>query len=104
MLSRGSSEGPSRSDLLGRRFFPPSAHHIDDKPRRRIEVRRSGVRLGRAAVFVTCLASVPAAAANLAPIANAGPDRTGTRNIALTLSGAGSVDPDGTIAAYWWQF
>jgi PKD repeat protein len=51
------------------------------------------------------LASVPATAApNQAPIANAGPDRTGTVNVPLTLSGSGSYDPDGSVAAYWWQF
>ena len=66
-------------------------------------ITRSG--LVRAAALVASLASIPAAAApNQAPIANAGPDRTGSVNVALTLSGVGSYDPDGTISGYWWQF
>jgi PKD repeat protein len=45
-----------------------------------------------------------AAAANRLPIANAGPDLTGTANVALSFIGSGSYDPDGYVSAYWWQF
>ena len=46
----------------------------------------------------------PAAAANLAPIANAGPDKSGAAGSTITFDGRSSRDPDGTVAAYWWQF
>lgn len=41
---------------------------------------------------------------NKSPVANAGADVTTTVNQAVTLSGAGSSDPDGTIASYVWNF
>jgi PKD repeat protein len=40
--------------------------------------------------------------ANRAPVANAGPDKSGVAGSAVTLSGSGS-DPDGTIVAYAWN-
>ncbi|MBI2374185.1 MAG: right-handed parallel beta-helix repeat-containing protein [Deltaproteobacteria bacterium] len=42
--------------------------------------------------------------ANLWPNADAGPDRIAHDGIALTFDGAGSVDPDGTIASHVWSF
>lgn len=42
------------------------------------------------------------AAANQAPIANAGPDRQVNEKTLITLDGSGCHDPDGTIAAYAW--
>jgi len=57
-----------------------------------------------ASLFALLSASRVVGATNRPPIANAGPDRTGTVNVPLTLSGSGSSDPDGTIAAYWWTF
>jgi hypothetical protein len=42
------------------------------------------------------------AAANQAPIANAGPDRQVNEKNLITLDGSGCNDPDGTIAAYAW--
>lgn len=41
---------------------------------------------------------------NRAPTANAGPDRTATAGQAVSLSGAGSSDPDGAIVAWTWTF
>jgi chitodextrinase len=41
---------------------------------------------------------------NRVPIANAGPDQTGTVGTALTFNGSGSSDSDGTIASYSWNF
>ncbi|QSV44250.1 PKD domain-containing protein [Geobacter benzoatilyticus] len=41
---------------------------------------------------------------NKPPVAAAGADVTTTVNQAVTLSGAGSSDPDGTIASYVWNF
>ena len=43
-------------------------------------------------------------ACNQAPIANAGPDVTATRNVAVTLNGSGSSDPDGSLTSYAWTF
>jgi|GEM_PF-1740189 len=47
-------------------------------------------------------------AANQPPIANAGPDQTvvdadGSGSQAVTLSGSGSYDPDGSIVSYVWR-
>ncbi len=49
----------------------------------------------------------PAPPVNQPPTANAGPDQTvtiaaGQSNIAVTLDGSGSSDPDGTISTYTW--
>ncbi|HSX32715.1 MAG TPA: PKD domain-containing protein [Candidatus Saccharimonadales bacterium] len=44
----------------------------------------------------------PAAGANQAPTANAGPDQGVTSGASVTLDGSGSSDPDGTIASYSW--
>ena len=41
---------------------------------------------------------------NQPPVADAGPDQIGTINVSLTLDGSRSVDPDGTITTWWWQF
>jgi PKD repeat protein len=43
------------------------------------------------------------AISNVAPVANAGPDRTVRRRTTVTLDGTASSDPDGTIAAYSWR-
>ena len=42
--------------------------------------------------------------ANRWPIADAGVDRIVTTGLPATFSGLGSVDPDGTIASYIWDF
>lgn len=41
---------------------------------------------------------------NVSPIANAGPDVTGTTGQTFNFSGSGSSDPDGTISSYNWNF
>ncbi|MEK0086023.1 PKD domain-containing protein [Benzoatithermus flavus] len=41
---------------------------------------------------------------NQAPIADAGPDQIGAPGQELTFSGEGSLDPDGDIADYAWDF
>lgn len=38
------------------------------------------------------------------PVANAGPDQTVLVNTTVLFNGAGSYDPDGTIASYEWNF
>jgi PKD repeat protein len=63
--------------------------------------RGNFVRFGALAAL---LWTIPAAAANQAPIANAGPDRTGVAGGTITFDGSASRDPDGTVAAYYWQF
>jgi hypothetical protein len=45
----------------------------------------------------------PANIINQAPTANAGPDQTVTQTQTVTLTGAASSDPDGTIASYAWS-
>ncbi len=40
---------------------------------------------------------------NQAPVANAGPDRSGNVGVAINFTGAGT-DSDGTITAYWFNF
>ena len=40
---------------------------------------------------------------NTAPIASAGGPYTGSRNVALTVNGGGSSDPDGTITSWSWD-
>jgi PKD repeat protein len=42
--------------------------------------------------------------ANRPPVANAGPNQSGTTGVALTFNGTGSSDPDGTITSYTWSF
>jgi hypothetical protein len=44
-----------------------------------------------------------AAGGNRAPIANAGPDATGTIGTAVTLDGSGSSDPDGNPLTFAWS-
>ncbi len=39
---------------------------------------------------------------NLPPVAEAGPDQAVTSGVTVTLNGAGSYDPDGTIVSYAW--
>jgi hypothetical protein len=41
--------------------------------------------------------------ANLAPVANAGPDQTQTGSTLVTLDGRGSSDPDGNPITYLWE-
>jgi PKD repeat protein len=41
---------------------------------------------------------------NRAPVANAGADQTAAPGAVVSFSGAGSADPDGTIASYTWSF
>ncbi|MHC1745388.1 MAG: PKD domain-containing protein [Syntrophobacteraceae bacterium] len=41
--------------------------------------------------------------ANQAPVANAGPDQTVSEGATVTLSGAGSSDPDDGISSYSWK-
>lgn len=40
---------------------------------------------------------------NVAPVANAGPDKTGNPGVAIVFSGSGS-DSNGTISSYLWNF
>ncbi len=56
-------------------------------------------------VTVNAAAGNPCAG-NLAPIANAGPDRSGSLAQALSFSGSASTDANGnaTIVSYWWNF
>ncbi len=56
------------------------------------------------AVEDTFTVATAGTAANQPPVARAGGPYTGTAGTALTLSGAGSTDPDGTIASYAWAF
>jgi hypothetical protein len=55
--------------------------------------------LSNAADDVTVVVNPPG---NLAPVANAGNDRAVTVGDVVTLSSAGSSDPDGTIVSYLW--
>jgi len=48
--------------------------------------------------------TIPAAAANQAPIADAGPDKSGVPGATITFDARSSRDPDGTVVLYWWQF
>ncbi len=41
---------------------------------------------------------------NQSPVANAGPDQTGRVFRTVTFNGSGSLDPDGSITSYVWQF
>ncbi|EHP83918.1 PKD domain containing protein, partial [Geobacter metallireducens RCH3] len=58
---------------------------------------------GMAGIPQTCT-SCHAAYGNQPPVANAGANVTTTVNKAVTLSGAASSDPDGTIVSYAWTF
>ena len=48
--------------------------------------------------------SVTTPACNTPPVANAGADRTAVVGTPVTWDGSGSVDPDGTIISYQWNF
>ena len=52
-----------------------------------------------AAPATACRSSV-----NAAPIADAGPDLVGAPGQELTFAAAGSLDPDGDVAEYLWEF
>ncbi|MGZ8550407.1 MAG: PKD domain-containing protein, partial [Chitinophagaceae bacterium] len=66
----------------------------------RLTVRDNDNAAGTDNVTIT----VNAAAANQAPVANAGTNRTITLPTnSTTLTGAASSDPDGTISSYQWQ-
>jgi PKD repeat protein len=68
-------------------------------------MRRTGSTVQGVMLLLTLLYALPSiAATNKLPIANAGPDRTGTVGSTIVFSGSGSSDPDGIVAAYWWQF
>lgn len=54
-----------------------------------------------ASVFVGFLSLSQAQAANLRPVANAGPDQVVGKMASVSLTGSGS-DPDGSIVAYRW--
>jgi len=41
---------------------------------------------------------------NHPPIADAGPNRTGAPGVAIPFNGGGSLDPDGVITSYKWDF
>ena len=41
---------------------------------------------------------------NLPPVANANGTYSGTENVSVSFSSAGSTDPDGTISSYLWDF
>lgn len=43
-------------------------------------------------------------ASNIPPVANANGTYSGTENVAVSFSSAGSNDPDGTISSYLWDF
>jgi PKD repeat protein len=67
-------------------------------------IARARGRLVRFGALAALLWTIPVAAANLAPIANAGPDETGVAGATITFDARASRDPDGTLAAYYWQF
>lgn len=46
----------------------------------------------------------PVDTVNDPPVANAGPDQTGTIGSPVHFDGSGSSDPDGTIVSYQWDF
>lgn len=52
----------------------------------------------------TASITIAAAGTPVPPTANAGGPYTGTAGMALRFDGSASVDPDGTIAAYAWDF
>ncbi|WP_336628960.1 MULTISPECIES: DUF7402 domain-containing protein [unclassified Microbacterium] len=58
----------------------------------------AGASSSKATVTVTVTPPPP----NQPPKADAGPDQTVSVNSSVTLTGAASADPDGTIAAYAW--
>jgi PKD repeat protein len=58
----------------------------------------------RAALLSALLAPLAFAATNALPVANASPDRSAATNAAVAFDGSASWDPDGAVAAYWWQF
>jgi len=53
---------------------------------------------------LTAIDTAVVTASNRPPVANAGPDQVAPVNQAVSFSGSGSSDPDGTIASYAWNF
>src|SRR6185436_20881699 len=66
--------------------------------------RHTGAKLEYCSAILALLLAQPVSAALQPPVANAGPDRTGATNVAITFNGSGSYDPDGTVTHYSWQF
>jgi PKD repeat protein len=52
----------------------------------------------------TAIVTITTAVTNQFPIANAGPDKTVTAGVSVSLSASGSMDPDGTLNSYAWTF
>ncbi|MCG3127763.1 MAG: hypothetical protein CHACPFDD_02635 [Phycisphaerae bacterium] len=59
----------------------------------------------RTDVAVVTITSDPCST-NHPPVAEAGPDKSGTPGVAVNFDGSGSTDPDGnsTISKYWWNY
>lgn len=64
---------------------------------------QTAINNGMAGVQQNC-GSCHAPYGNLPPVANAGPDQVVAPGKAVTLSGAASTDPDGSITSYAWNF
>ena len=60
--------------------------------------------LAVASFLLLSVAGVTQASVNQPPVADAGPDLTGTTSVAMTLDGSSSYDIDGTIVLYEWDF
>lgn len=94
----GTAVGLSSATVVSPTFTAPVVNANEDLTFSLTVQDNDGANSAASTVTIT----VTPAASNVAPTANAGPDQSVSEGDAVTLTGSGSSDTDGTVAAYSW--